>query len=218
MPSNDLEKLSNAIMTGEDDEAEGLTRNLITEKTSVEEILKAMKAGLAEAGKKLETREYFVADLAMSGMAAKKTMDLIVPILEKEKIAFKGTCVIGSARSDVHDIGKNLVAAYLRGAGLRVIDLGVDVYPEKFVEATKKNNAQIMGVSCYNTSVADTQLSLLRDAFIDANYRDKVKLMVGGAGAYRDMILQYSFDGFGRDAYDAVMQAERLLKDLSEGV
>jgi 5-methyltetrahydrofolate--homocysteine methyltransferase len=214
MPSKNLGKLKDAILEGEDEEAEELAKRLLAEKATVEDILGAMQDGLLESGKKLEKKEYFVADLSMSGEAAKKVMDVLLPQIEKQKAKFKGTYVIGSARSDVHDIGKNLVTAYLRGAGFKVIDLGVDVSAEKFVETAKKYGAQIIGVSAYNTSVADVQFPLLKKAFIDEELRDKVKLMLGGAGAYRDMVIQYGFDGFGRDALDAVAESKKMLEDL----
>jgi len=217
MSEGKLKKLRTAILEGEDDEAEMLAKDLLAEKKSVKDILDAMQKGLAEAGKKLENKEYFVADLSMSGEAAKKVMDVLLPEIEKQKTKFIGTYVIGSGKSDVHDIGKNLVGAYLRGSGFRVIDLGVDVDAKKFLEAAKKNKAQIVGISAYNTSVADNQFPIVKKAFVDAGLRDNVKLMLGGAGAYRDMIIQYGFDGFGRDAVDAVRESKKLLEDKLEG-
>ncbi len=213
MTSKELGELKKAVLEGEDDEAEQLAKKLVAEKASVGDILGALQSGLLEAGKKLEKKEYFVADLSMSGEAAKRVMEMILPQIEKQSAKFVGTYVIGSARSDVHDIGKNLVAAYLRGSGFKVVDLGVDVSVEKFVETAKKNGAQIVGVSAYNTSVADVQFPMLKKAFVDAGMRDDVKLMLGGAGAYRDMIIQYGFDGFGRDAVDAVAESKKLLQE-----
>ncbi|WP_287589006.1 B12-binding domain-containing protein [Candidatus Borrarchaeum sp.] len=207
-----LKDLENAILEGEDDDAEALTKRAVNEGAKPMEVIDAMKNGLTVAGKRLEQKEYFIADLMMVGEAAKKSLNIVLPELEKSGNAdFIATIVLGVVRGDVHDIGKNLVGAFLRGAGFKVIDLGSDVYPEKFVEAIKKYNPELIGASAYSTSTADIELPAIEKALTEAGVRDKVKYIIGGAGAYRDMLIQYNADGFGRDAADAVRECKRLI-------
>jgi 5-methyltetrahydrofolate--homocysteine methyltransferase len=210
--SVEITRLEGAIIEGEDDEAGDLAKAAIAAGASATDVLDAMKTALAAAGDKLEKREYFIADLIMCAEAAKNAMAVVTPQLEAAGAEYLGTVALGVVRGDVHDIGKNLVAAYLRGAGFKVIDLGQDVYPEKFAEAAK--NADIVGASAYSTSTADTEFPQIEQALKDAGVRDKVKFVLGGAGAYRDMVIQYDADGFGRDAFDAVVECKALMKEV----
>jgi 5-methyltetrahydrofolate--homocysteine methyltransferase len=210
--SVELTRLEGAIIEGEDDEAGDLAKAAVAAGASATDVLEAMKTALAAAGDKLEKREYFIADLIMCAEAAKNAMAVVTPQLEAAGTEYIGTVALGVVRGDVHDIGKNLVAAYLRGAGFKVIDLGQDVYPEKFAEAAK--NADIVGASAYSTSTADTEFPQIEQALKDAGIRDKVKFVLGGAGAYRDMVIQYDADGFGRDAFDAVIECKALMKEV----
>jgi len=208
----ELTRLEGAIIEGEDDEAGDLAKAAVAAGASATDVLDAMKTALAAAGEKLEKREYFIADLIMCAEAAKNAMAVVTPQLEAAGAEYLGTVALGVVRGDVHDIGKNLVAAYLTGAGFKVIDLGQDVYPEKFAEAAK--TADIVGASAYSTSTADTEFPQIEKALTDAGVRDKVKLILGGAGAYRDMVILYNADGFGRDAFDAVVECKALLKEV----
>ncbi|MFX1520266.1 MAG: B12-binding domain-containing protein [Promethearchaeota archaeon] len=207
----ELTRLEGAIIEGEDDEAGDLARAAINAGASAIDILDSMKTALTAAGAKLAKREYFIADLIMCAEAAKQAMNVVLPDLEKTDAKYLGTVVIGVVRGDVHDIGKNLVAAFLRGAGFKVIDLGSDVYPEKFVDAVRQHKPDIIGASAYSTSTADIEFPQIGKALEDAGVRGQVKYVLGGAGAYRDMIIQYEADGFGRDASDAVLECKRLL-------
>jgi methylmalonyl-CoA mutase cobalamin-binding domain/chain len=207
----ELTRLEGAIIEGEDDEAGDLAKTAMSAGASPLDVLDAMKSALTAAGDKLEKREYFIADLIMCAEAAKKAMAVVLPDLEEAGAKYLGTVVLGVVRGDVHDIGKNLVAAFLRGAGFKVIDLGQDVSPEAFTAAVKEHKPDILGCSAYSTSTADIEFPQIEKALRDAGIRADVNYILGGAGAYRDMIVQYDADGFGRDAADAVIECKRLV-------
>lgn len=144
------------------------------------EIIGALQEGMSIVGKKYETKEYFLSDLIMSGEVFKEASDLIKDELSQSDIPSHGVFVLGTVFGDVHDIGKNIVNTILACNGFKVVDIGVDAPAEKFIEAIKEHQPQIVGISCLLTTVFDNIKDVIQ-AIIDANLRDDVKILIGGS-------------------------------------
>jgi len=139
-----------------------------------------MAKGMEIVGEKYETGEYFLAELIMAGETMKEGMKVLEPYLKGSEVRAIGKVVIGTVRGDLHDIGKNVVVTLLNAAGFDVVDLGVDVPPEKFVEAVKNNNPNIVGMSALLTTTMIEMESVVK-ALKEAGLREKVKIIIGGA-------------------------------------
>ena len=134
----------------------------------------------------------------------------IKPLLLADNVEMLGTVAIGTVKGDLHDIGKNLVAMMLEGAGFNVIDLGVDVTPEQYVECVKNNNVQVVGMSALLTTTM-TSMKEIIDALKDAGLRDQVKVIIGGAPITQEYADEIGADGFSVDAASATELAKKLL-------
>ena len=145
----------------------------------------------------------------MSAKAMNAGMDLIKPLLKAEDISGKATCVLATVKGDLHDIGKKLVALMLEGAGFRIVDLGVDVKPQAIVDAVKKENASIVGMSAMLT----TTMSVMKDVcdLLKENGLDEVKIMIGGAPVNHDYAAKIG-GNYSKDATEAVELANSLAK------
>lgn len=166
-------------------------------------ILKSCHEGMAMIGKRYEESEYYVSDLIMAGEIFKQTMAVLSPRLKGDSSGTRGKVVAGTVKGDIHDIGKDIVVTLLKAANYDVLDLGVDVPPEKFVEAVKENGATIVGLSGLLTISFETMKETVA-ALEAAGVRSKVKVMVGG-GPVNEMVRDYvGADAFGADAQAAV--------------
>lgn len=166
-------------------------------------ILKSCHEGMAMIGKRYEESEYYVSDLIMAGEIFKQTMAMLSPHLKGDSSGTRGKVVAGTVKGDIHDIGKDIVVTLLKAANYDVLDLGVDVPPEKFVEAVKENGATIVGLSGLLTISFETMKETVA-ALEAAGIRSKVKVMVGG-GPVNEMVRDYvGADAFGADAQAAV--------------
>ncbi|MCS7116358.1 MAG: corrinoid protein [Nitrososphaerota archaeon] len=174
------------------------------------EIMDAVKRGLDVVGEKYERMEYFLMDLVVAGKVASEVLKLIKPLLMRVTSKPRGKVVIGTVAGDVHDIGKNLVIAMLASAGYEVIDLGVDVPAEKFVEAVRNEKPDIVAMSALLTITLDEQKKVI-EALKSAGLRDKVKVMVGGRPVTPEFAKEIGADGYGKDAIEAVKVANTLL-------
>lgn len=177
-------------------------------------ILAECRAGMTIVGKRFEEGKYFIPELIFAGTIMKQVMNDLLPLLkdEQEETTEAATVVIGTVRDDIHDIGKDIVTMMLQGTGFRVVDLGVNVTPEKFAEATKENGARVVGMSVFLTSccrfISETVEALKR-----AGLRDKVSIMIGGAAA-SDMVAERTgCDAYGETAVDAVNHAVAFTKN-----
>jgi 5-methyltetrahydrofolate--homocysteine methyltransferase len=170
-----------------------------------------MIAAMAEVGRLYEAGEYFVPEMLISARAMQTGLAILKPFLQETNVSSTGKVVIGTVKGDLHDIGKNLVAMMLEGAGFEVIDLGSDVTPEKFVEAVKREKPDVIAMSALLTTTMlnmNTTLEALREAGI----RDSVKVMIGGAPVTDEYAEQIAADGFADDASKAVSMAKKLIK------
>ncbi len=163
-----------------------------------------------EVGRRFECEEYFVPEMLLSARAMKASMEIVRPLLVATGAEPVGRVVIGTVKGDLHDIGKNLVASMLEGGGFEVIDLGADVAPERFIEASTTYNANLVALSALLT-VTMTSMKTTIDAFETAELREKVKIMVGGAPVTQQYADAIGADGYGESAGAAVALARRLV-------
>jgi methanogenic corrinoid protein MtbC1 len=166
-------------------------------------ILKSCHEGMAMIGKRYEESEYYVSDLIMAGEIFKEAMGVLSPHLKADSSGTRGKVVTGTVKGDIHDIGKDIVVTLLKAANYDVLDLGVDVPPQKFVEAVKENKATIVGLSGLLTISFESMKETVA-ALEAAGLRSRVKVMVGG-GPVTEMVRAYvGADAFGADAQAAV--------------
>jgi corrinoid protein of di/trimethylamine methyltransferase len=169
-----------------------------------------MVPAMDEAGRRFEFEEYFVPELLLSARAMKGSLELLRPLLAAQGAQLAGRVVIGTVKGDLHDIGKNLVAAMLEGGGFDVLDIGADVSPEKFIEAAKSRNANIVCLSALLTVTMPAMRTTI-EAFKQAGVREQVKIMVGGAPVTRQFAAEIGADGYSDNASTAVALARQLI-------
>ncbi|MEM4445738.1 MAG: corrinoid protein [Candidatus Jordarchaeales archaeon] len=166
-------------------------------------ISEAMAKGLEVVGEKYERGEYFLADLVVAGEAMKEGIKILEPYLRTGEAERLGKVVIGTVRGDMHDIGKNIVATLLSGAGFEVIDLGVDVPTEAFVEAVRKHKPHIVGMSALLTTTMVEMENVIK-ALEHAGLRNKVKIIIGGAPVSKEYAEKIGADAYAKDAVEGV--------------
>ena len=210
-----LEKLRDAVLNGNRAAAPDLTTEAIAAGIDAGEILDAMVAAMGVVGERFQCNEIFVPEMLISAAAMQKAMVVLEPELIAAGIRPEHTAVIGTVTGDLHDIGKNLVATMWRGAKIEVIDLGVDVGPEKFVEAAKEHEPDLIGMSALLTTTM-TGMKTTIDALRSAGIKD-AKIVVGGAPVTEEFALKIGADGYGADAGSSVDVARELL-GMSDGV
>lgn len=173
-------------------------------------ILGACREGMADVGKRYESGEYYVSDLMMAGELFKQAMSLFSVSFQSEGGPNRGTVVLGTVEGDIHDIGKDIVVGLLRSANYNVIDLGVDVPPDKFVDAVKENDAQVLGLSALLTVAYDAMQETV-EALKNAGLRDSVKVMVGGGMVNDEVCASVGADAMGPDAQAAVTLCDQWI-------
>jgi 5-methyltetrahydrofolate--homocysteine methyltransferase len=172
-------------------------------------VSQGISPAMAEVGKLFEEGEYFVPELLMAARATKEIFQILRPLLAQTGAKPKAHVVLGTVQGDLHDIGKNLVAAMLEGGGFEVTDLGVDVPPEKFVAAVKKKPVQIVGLSALLTTTMPAMKSTI-EALRAAGIREQIKIMIGGAPVTKSYAEAIGADGYGENAAASVDLARRL--------
>ncbi len=207
----DLSTLREAIIAGDATAAVAAARKALEESVNpVDLVAQGIAPAMGEAGRLFEEGEYFVPELLMSARATKEIFQIIRPILAQTGAQPKGRIVLGTVQGDLHDIGKNLVAAMLEGDGFEVIDLGVDVPPEKLISAVKEKQAQIVGLSALLTTTLPAMKTAIQ-AMRAAGIGTDVKIMVGGACVTRNYADSIGADGYGENASASVDVARRLI-------
>lgn len=207
-------QLYDAIVRGDAKLARATTEQaLVSGADPLQLVNRFMSPAMDEVGARFERSEYFVPELLLSARAMKAGMELLRPLLAARGSEPMGRVVIGTVKGDLHDIGKNLVAALLEGGGFEVHDLGVNVPPEKFIDAIKLYDAQILGMSALLTT---TMLSMKAPiaALETAGLRDSVKVIIGGAPITADFAHQIGADGYGANAVEAVALAKQLVTQI----
>ena len=208
----DLTKLHDAILNGDHKTSEAVTKEALAEKVPPMELVsKYMVPAMDEVGRRYECEEYFVPELLLAARAMKAALQHIRPLLLAEGAQPAGRVVIGTVKGDLHDIGKNIVAAMLEGGGFEVLDLGADVAPQKFVDAVKERKPDLVCLSALLTVTMPSMRAII-DALKEAGVRDQVKVIVGGAPVTREFARDIGADGFGENASVAVSLARGLVK------
>jgi corrinoid protein of di/trimethylamine methyltransferase len=206
----DVSRLYDAVLNGDAKTAAAVTQEaLAAGMDPLALITGTMVPAMDEVGKRYECEEYFVPELLLSARAMKASMELLRPLLVASGAQPAGRVAIGTVKGDLHDIGKNLVAAMLEGAGFEVIDLGADVAPEKFVEAIREKKAGIVCLSALLT-VTMPSMKMTIEALKSAGVRGQVKVLVGGAPVTQQFADQIGADGYGETANSAVQLARQL--------
>jgi methanogenic corrinoid protein MtbC1 len=205
------EKLVQAIADMREDEALRLVAEMVEGGADPLAIVDASKEAMGIVGERYEQGIYFLPELILAGEMLNQITDLIKPELAKvPEVKREGTVVIGTVKGDIHDIGKNIVTFMLDVNGFEVIDLGVDVSPEKFVEAIQDTQPQVVGLSGFLTLAFDAMKETI-DAIEAAGLRDGVKIMIGG-GQVTEEVRQYAgADAYGRDAVAGVSLSRKWL-------
>jgi 5-methyltetrahydrofolate--homocysteine methyltransferase len=204
----DLEGLKEAVIKGDQNRAKEITIQAIEEGMDPESILNTgLIAGMNVIGAAFKKNEVYVPEVLISARAMKTAMEVLEPKLVEAGVEPVGTVVIGTVQGDLHDIGKNLVAMMLKGAGFNVVDVGTDVSPEKFVAASKESKAQLCGLSALLTTTMPMMEKTV-SAFKEAGL--KTKLMVGGAPVTKEYSNKIGAAGYAADAATAVDVAKSL--------
>ncbi len=206
----DWSDLYEAILTGDADTSVRLVEEALQADVDPQVLVQQyMIPAMDEVGRRFENAEYFVPELLIAGRAMKGALELLRPRLAERGVEPTGRVVIGTVLGDVHDIGKGLVASMLEGGGFEVIDLGVDVPAEKFVEQAKASGANLVALSALLTTTM-LEMQGVITALEEAGLRDRCKVMVGGAPVTEQFAKKIGADGYSRDAAAAVALARQL--------
>jgi 5-methyltetrahydrofolate--homocysteine methyltransferase len=207
----DLQQLYDAILKGDAKTAAVVAREALEAGVSpMDVVAKYMVPAMDRVGRMFECEEYYVPELLLAARAMKAALDPMKPILAASGAKAAGKVVIGTVRGDLHDIGKNLVASLLEGGGFEVIDLGADVPAEKFIEAIRSTDAEIVALSALLTTTMPGMPGTI-EALKQAGIRDRVKVMVGGAPVTQQYANQIGADGYADSASTAVVLARNLI-------
>ena len=207
----DPQRLYQAILDGDQKTSIAVTRETLAEGVAPLELITTyMIPAMDEVGRRFECQDYFVPELLLSGRAMKGALELLRPLLAASGVQPAGRVVIGTVKGDLHDIGKNLVASMLEGGGFEVVDLGADVSPEKFIEAVRERNANIVCLSALLTVTMPSMKTTIQ-ALDQAGLRDKVRIMVGGAPVTSQYAQSIGAAGYSENAAGAVALARNLL-------
>lgn len=205
------QELADAVIRGDNVKSKEITQKLADEGVDPIEILnEGLFPGMDVVGKKFKANEMYIPEVLIAARAMHAAMDVIKPLLSESDAPSKGTVVLGTVQGDLHDIGKNLVGMMLEGGGFTVVDLGVDIPAEKFVEEVKKNNAKVLGLSALLTTTMPAMKDVIQALRANGEAKD-TKVMVGGAPLTQEYADSIGADGYAPDASSAVDLANELL-------
>jgi len=204
------QELADAIITGDNVKSREITQKLVDSGVSSSEILnESLVPGMEVVGRKFKANEMYIPEVLIAARAMHAAMHIIKPMLSASGAKMKGTVIIGTVQGDLHDIGKNLVGMMLEGGGFSVIDLGVDVSAEKYVEEAKKSGAKLIGLSALLTTTMPVMKDVIAMLKTDSITAD-VKVMVGGAPLTQEYADSIGAKGYAPDASSAVDLALKL--------
>lgn len=214
---SNLETIYNAVLEGDAAGAKSGVQTALADGVPAETILKdGLIAAMGEVGRLFEENEYFVPEMLVAARAMQGGLAILKPHLVDSGAASAGKVVVGTVKGDLHDIGKNLVAMMLEGAGFEIVDLGTDVTPEKFVKAVLEHKPKtgegplVIGMSALLTTTMPSMAVTIK-ALQEAGLRDQVKVMIGGAPVTESFAKQIGADGYSPDASSAVRLAKGLV-------
>jgi 5-methyltetrahydrofolate--homocysteine methyltransferase len=207
-----MSDLYDAILNGNAKAAAAVTRaRLEAGEAALALVQQHMVPAMDEVGRRFECEDYFVPELLLSARAMKAALELIRPLLAAGGAESAGRVAIGTIKGDLHDIGKNIVAAMLEGAGFEVTDLGADVAPQLFVDAVRTRGVQLVCLSALLTVTMPSMKATI-DALSAAGVRDRIKIIVGGAPVTQRYADEIGADGYTDNAASAVALARRLVQ------
>ena len=205
----DLSALAEYVENGKQQETAQAVQEALDEGVAPGDILTdGLTAGMQVVGRKFKNNEFYVPEVLIAARAMQAGMDILEPKLAESGVKPAGTVVLGTVKGDLHDIGKNLVAMMLKGGGLRVIDVGIDVEADDFVEKAKENNADVVGLSALLTTTMP-QMKEVINALKKAGVETKV--IIGGAPVTQDYAEEIGADGYAADAASAVDLADEMI-------
>ncbi len=206
-----LDEIAAALQAGDVPRVGALTAQALEAGQGAGDVLqRGLLAGMKVVGEQFRAREIFLPDVLLAARAMYAGLDLLKPLLASQGVALRGKVVIGTVKGDLHDIGKNLVAIMLRGAGFEVIDLGHDVAPEAFVDAAVREQAPIVGLSALLTTTMPRMKDVI-ELLRQRGLAGKVRTVVGGAPVSADFAREIGADGYACDAAQAVDRVTALL-------
>ena len=204
-----LQEIYDGILNGESKTVEAKVRVALENKMNPKEILdQGMVSAMAEVGRRFEVGEFYVPEMLISARAMQAGLAVLKPHLKDANITNTGKVAVGTVKGDLHDIGKNLVAMMLEGAGFEILDLGTDVDPEKFVAAA--DQVDVVALSALLTTTMPN-MKVTIEALKSSGKRDKVKVIIGGAPVTEAYAQQIGADGYAPDASRAVSMTKALL-------
>ncbi|UCC38580.1 MAG: corrinoid protein [Candidatus Aminicenantes bacterium] len=207
-----LDEIAIGVERGDSASVRTLTEKALAQDISAEEVLNGgLVAGMNVIGEKFKNNEVFIPEVLVSAKAMKTGMELLKPLLAEANVESKGKVIIGTVKGDLHDIGKNIVAMLLEGAGFEVTDLGTDVSKEKFLEFAEKENADLVGMSALLTTTM-TYMREIIEGIESASLKPKVKVIIGGAPITQSYADEIKADGYAPDAASAVDLVKGLLE------
>lgn len=205
------EELSKAVLSGNDDQVISITKSLIDSGTDLLEIInQGLIAGMDIVGARFKRGEMFVPEVLMAARSMSAGLNLVKPLMAESDVPSIGKVLVGTVKGDLHDIGKNLLAMMMEGAGFTVVNLGVDISPEQFVEAAKEHKADMIAMSALLTTTMVSMKDTV-ELFIEEGLRDKVRIIIGGAPISQEYSDEIGADGFAPDAATACDLAKGLL-------
>jgi 5-methyltetrahydrofolate--homocysteine methyltransferase len=209
--NSEIEAVFEGVVAGDMTATVAAVRAALAASAPVDQILsQGLIAGMSAVGERFECGDYFVPDMLLAARAMQAGLDLLRPLLPQAKVEPVGRVVIGTVQGDLHEIGKNLVVIMLEGAGYAVTDLGVDVTPERFVEAVRTNLPDVLAMSALlSTTIPGMKRTI--EALQAAGLRGQIKVMVGGAPVTEQYARLVGADGYAADASQAAALVQRLL-------
>lgn len=207
----DLSKMRENLIYGKVNDVRDMVKKAIDEGQDVEKILnEGLISGMDIVGEKFKKNEFYIPEMLMAARAMKEGMKVLKPVLIQKDVKALETVALGVVKGDLHDIGKNLVVMMLEGAGFKIIDLGVDVFPEKFVKTVKEKKVQVVGLSALLTTTMPFMKEVIK-SLEEEGLRNKVKVIIGGAPVNQDYADEIGADGYAVDAASAVDKVRELL-------
>lgn len=209
-----LKSLANVVIDGKQHEAAEITKQLLTLNHPPKKILDdGLLPGMDVVGQRFRDNIIFVPQVLISARAMKFSLALLEPLLAESNIPAIGTVIMGTVKGDIHDIGKNIVSMMLRGNGFKVIDIGIDAPSDKFINAVKNENADILGMSALLTTTMLYMKTVIEQV---KSENLPVKIMVGGAPVSKAFAEQIGADAYGKNASEAVRLAKEFMTNLKD--